>query len=60
MCKVWLCLASRFDYLLMDSAKQALRTNNRKLIGKIELSNANRFVQDPGQFLDDFLCRNNM
>ena len=48
-----LSLASRFDCLLMDSQGRLYEPTIENLADKIELSNANRFVGDPRQFLED-------
>jgi hypothetical protein len=48
-----LSLAKRFDCLLMDRQGALYEPTVQKLVDKIELSNANRFVEDPRQFLDD-------
>jgi hypothetical protein len=48
-----LSLATRFDCLLMDSQGRLYEPTIENLLDKIELSNANRFVKDPRQFLDD-------
>lgn len=48
-----LCLAKRFDCLLMDRQGRLYEPIIENLMEKIELSNANRFVEDPRQFLDD-------
>lgn len=48
-----LSLATRFDCVLMDRQGRLYEPTVENLINKIELSNANRFVKDPRQFLDD-------
>ena len=48
-----LSLAIQFDCLLMDRQGRLYEPTIEDLIDKIHLSNANRFVEDPGLFLDD-------
>jgi len=48
-----LSLGKRFDCLLMDSQGRLYEPTVENLVGKIKLSNANRFVEDPRQFLED-------
>lgn len=46
-------LATQFDCLLMDNQGRIYEPAIENLFEIIQLSNANRFVQDPKQFLDD-------
>jgi hypothetical protein len=48
-----LSLATRFDCLLMDSQGRLYQPSIEALFDTIKLSNANRFVGDPEQFLSD-------
>ena len=48
-----LSLATRFDCLLMDSQGRLYKPSIEALFDTIKLSNANRFVGDPEQFLSD-------
>lgn len=52
-----LSLAARFDCLLMDSQGRLYKPTIRNLADTIQLSNANRFVENPTQFLDDLSKR---
>jgi hypothetical protein len=49
----FLSLATRFDCLLMDRQGRLYAPTIVNLADKISLSNANRFVDDPRQFLED-------
>ena len=49
----FLSLATRFDCLLMDRQGRLYEPTIENLADKIELSNANRFVDNPRQFLED-------
>ena len=49
----FLSVAKRFDCLLMDRQGKLYEPTIENLVDKIELSNANRFVDDPRQFLED-------
>ncbi|MFL5740422.1 MAG: hypothetical protein ACJ75B_09415 [Flavisolibacter sp.] len=49
----FLSLATRHDCLLMDSQGRLYEPTVEKLFDTIQLSNANRFVEDPRQFFDD-------
>jgi hypothetical protein len=49
----FLSLAKWFDCLLMDRQGTLYEPSVENLVAKIEQSNANRFVEDPRQFLDD-------
>jgi hypothetical protein len=49
-----LLLASQFDCLLMDRQGRLYHPTVVALLDTIKLSNANRFVGDPVQFLNDF------
>jgi hypothetical protein len=46
-------IATQFDCLLMDSKGRLFQPSVTALADSIQLSNANRFVTDPRQFLDD-------
>ena len=48
-----LSLAKRFDCLLMDRHGKLYEPTIENLVDRIERSNANRFVEDPRQFLED-------
>ena len=48
-----LSLATRFDCLLMDKQGRLYEPTMKNLFDTIKLSNANRFVDDPNQFLED-------
>jgi hypothetical protein len=48
-----LSLATRFDCLLMDKQGRLYESTMKNLFDTIKLSNANRFVDDPKQFLED-------
>lgn len=48
-----LSLATQFDCLLMDRQGRLYEPTVESLFDTILLSNANRFVEDPKQFLDD-------
>jgi hypothetical protein len=48
-----LALATRFDCLFMDRHGRLYEPTRENLLDKIELSNANRFVEDPRQYFDD-------
>jgi hypothetical protein len=49
----FLSLATRFDCLLMDRQGSLYEPTVENLTNKIDVSNANRFVEDPRQFLED-------
>lgn len=49
----FLSLATRFDCLLMDRQGRLYEPTIENLFDSIQLSNANRFIDDPTQFLDD-------
>ena len=46
-------IATQFDCLLMDSEGRLFQPSVAALADSIQLSNAKRFVTDPGKFLDD-------
>lgn len=46
-------IATQFDCLLMDCRGRLFQPTVKALVESIRLSNANRFVADPRQFLDD-------
>ena len=46
-------LAVKFDCMLMDRKGRLFQPSFADLFRSVELSNPNRFVNDPGQFLDD-------
>jgi hypothetical protein len=46
-------LATQFDCLLMDRQGRLYQPSSAALLDTIKLSNANRFVGDPEQFLND-------
>ena len=48
-----LLLATQFDCLLMDAQGRLYEPTIENLFDTIQLSNANRFVEDPKQFFDD-------
>ena len=48
-----LSLATQFDCLLMDSQGRLYEPTIKNLLDTIQLSNANRFVENPRQFFDD-------
>ena len=51
--KKTLSLATQFDCLLMDKQGRIYEPTLENLVDAIQLSNANRFVEDPRLFLDD-------
>ena len=48
-----LSLATRYDCLFMDRQGRLYEPTLENLVDAIRLSNANRFVEDPRQFLED-------
>ena len=49
-----LSLAAQFDCLLMDTQGRLYEPTIENLFDTIQLSNANRFVENPRQFFDNF------
>lgn len=49
----FISLATRFDCLLMDKQGRLYEPTMKNLFETIKLSNTNRFVDDPKQFLED-------
>jgi hypothetical protein len=46
-------IAAKFNCLLMDKQARLFEPNMKELIGNIEKSNANKFVNNPTQFFED-------